>query len=401
MKRTRKIFTRILWGILLIIVLAIAGIYISGNGYIFKAFRSTYLRGYTTAYIDDYVDFKNAVIQTGVPQPWELHEQYGQLQLTDTLRKELEDFQTIGFAVVKDGKLLYEEYWDNYSDSNLTNSFSMAKSVTVMLLGKAIEQGYIKGLEQKMTDFIPEFLSDSLGCLATVGDLSSMRSGFDWTEDYYSPFNVTTESYYGSNIEKQLLKRHFSSRPGGHFKYLSANTELLAIVLKRATGKDLAQYLSEEFWQPLGMESDALWSLSGGIEKSFCCIYSNGRDYAKLGQLLLQKGNWNGVQLLDSAFVEKMVTPCYDAFRPDEPKKYGHSLWIDETHQPLIYGFMGHLGQRIIIIPDEQLVIVRLGKERNLVRPSKGHLDSDVYLMVDEVMNYFATTRAISSILQE
>ena len=386
MKRTSKIFTRILLGIFIFLVLGIAGIYIAGHGYIFTAIQKTYLKGHATAHIDDYVDFDNAVIRAGIPQPWTLHEKYNQLQLTNDLRKGLEDFKTIGFGIFKDGKLLYEEYWDNYSDASLTNSFSMAKSITTMLLGKAIEQGYIRDLNQLMTDFIPEFLGDSLGRLATVGDLSSMRSGFDWTEDYYSPFNMTTEAYYGNHVEKQLLKRHFISRPGGHFRYLSANTQLLAIVLKRATGKNLAQYLSEEFWQPLGMESDALWSLSGGIEKSFCCVYSNVHDYAKLGQLLLQKGNWNGVQLLDSAFVEKMITPCYDAFNPNEPKKYGYSIWIDENYNPPIYGFIGHLGQRIIVVPDKNLIIVRLGKERDKVSQSKGPLDFDVYLMVDEVM---------------
>ena len=393
MKRAGKIFTGILVGILIILALAIAGIYVSGNGYIFKAFQKTYLKGYTTAYIDDYADFDNAVVRAGIPQPWELHEKYNQLQLTDTLRKELEDIQTVGFGIFKDGKLLYEEYWNDYSDSSKTNAFSMAKSVTTMLLGKAIEQGYVKSLGQRITDFIPEFLSDSLGCLVTVGDLSSMRSGFDWTEDYYSPFNATTEAYYGNNIEEQLIKRHFSDCPGGHFKYLSANTELLAIVLKRAVGKDLAQYLSEEFWQPMGMESDALWSMSGGIEKSFCCIYSNVRDYAKLGQLLLQKGNWNGIQLLDSAFVELMITPCYDAFLPDEPKKYGYSIWIDEDYTPPFYAMVGHLGQRIIVIPDEHLVIVKLGKQET-THPSKGHLAADIYLMVDEVVKM--TTDSVS-----
>jgi len=386
MKRIGKIIKRILGVILIIIALVVTGIYVSGNGYIFNALKNTYMKGYNTAYIDDYKGFENAVINADVPQPWKLHEKYNQLQLTDTLRKELEDFQTIGFGIFKDGKLLYEEYWDDYSDSSLTNSFSMSKSVTTMLLGKAIEQGYIKGLDQKITDFIPEFLGDSLGRLATVGDLSSMRSGYDWTEDYYSPFNMTTEAYYGNHIEKQLLARHFSERPGGHFKYLSANSELLAIILKRATGKNLAQYLSEEFWQPLGMESDALWSLSGGIEKSFCCIYSNVHDYAKLGQLLLQQGNWNGVQLLDSAFVDKMITPCYDAFHPDEPKKYGYSIWIDESYHPSFYGMIGHLGQRILVVPDENLTIVRLGKAMDTIHPSRGSLDADTYIMIDEVM---------------
>jgi CubicO group peptidase (beta-lactamase class C family) len=386
MKRTSKIITKILGGFLIIAALLIAGIYISGHGYFFRAFQKTILKGYTTTHIDDYVDFDNAVIKAGAPQLWALHEKYNQLQLTDTLRKELEDFQSIGFAIIQDGKLLHEEYWNNYSDSSLTNSFSMAKTITTLLLGKAIEQGYIQGLDQRITDFIPEFLGDSLACLATVGDLSSMRSGFDWTEEYYSPFNVTTEAYFGNQIEKQLLKRRFTSRPGGNFKYLSANTQLLAIVLKRATGKSLAQYLSEEFWQPLGMENDALWSLSGGIEKSFCCVHSNVRNFAKFGQLLLQKGNWNGVQLLDSTFVEKMITPCYDAFLPNEPKKYGYSLWIDEVHRPAFYGMLGHLGQRVLVIPDHRLVIVRLGKSKDTVHASKGHLETDVYIMVDEVV---------------
>ncbi|MDR2621033.1 MAG: beta-lactamase family protein [Dysgonamonadaceae bacterium] len=384
MKTLVRIFLGTCIGILVIILLVIAGLHISGNGYVVKAFRTTILKGYSTTYIDDYVDFNNNVIHAGTPQPWELHENYNKIRLTDTLRKELEDFHSIAFALFKDGKLLYEEYWDDYAGNSLTNSFSMAKTMTTMLLGKAIEQGYIQSVYQPLTDFLPEFLSDSLGRMATVGDLSSMRSGFDWDEEYYSPVNMTTEAYFGNDVEKQLLKRHFVTQPGGKFKYLSANTQLLAMVLKRATGKSLAQYFSETFWQPMGMEHDALWALSGDIEKSFCCVYSNVRDFAKLGQLLLQKGNWNGQQILDSAFVDRMTTPDPAAFEPGEPKKYSYSVWIDEEHDPPFYGMMGHLGQRIIVVPGENLVIVRLGKEKDSVNPRKGHLDTDVYYFVDE-----------------
>jgi CubicO group peptidase (beta-lactamase class C family) len=386
MKRGGKFFLKIFRIIFIIIVLIIAGLYISGNGYLIKAVQKTVLKGYSTAPIDDHADFDNNIIYAGIPQKWELHEWYNQIKLTDSLQKVLENFQTIGFAVVKDGKLLYEKYADSYSDESLTNSFSMAKSITTMLLGKSIEQGYIQSINQRITDFIPEFLSDSLGCLATVGHLSSMRSGFDWTEDYYSPINMTTKAYYGNNIEKQMLKRHFSRRPGGHFKYSSADTQLLAIVLKRAVGKSLAQYFSEEFWQPMGMEHDALWSLSGGIEKSFCCVYSNVRDFAKLGQLLLQKGNWKGKQLLDSAFVELMITPNEEAFDRDEPPKYGYSIWTDKKYNPPLYGMLGHLGQRIIVVPCENMVIVRLGKNKDTERPSAGPLDADIYYIVNETI---------------
>jgi CubicO group peptidase (beta-lactamase class C family) len=386
MKKIVRIALKIATGIVALILLFVAGLYITGNGYVINAVQKTILKGYSTSNIDDHTDFDNHIIRAGTPQYWERHENYGRIVLTDTLRKELEDFQSIGFAIIKDGRLLYEEYWDDYSDESLTNSFSMAKSITTMLLGKAIKRGYIQSLDQPVTDFIPEFLGDSIGRLTTVGDLSSMRSGFDWTEDYYTPINMTTEAYYGDDIEKQLLKRSFNHSPGGHFKYSSADTQLLAIVLKRATGRGLAQYLSEEFWQPMGMEHDALWSISGGIEKSFCCVHSNVRDFAKLGQLLLQKGNWNGKQLLDSAFIDRMITPNYEAFEPGEAKEYGYSIWTDEEHNPPFYGMMGHLGQRIIIVPSENLVIVRLGKSKDDEHPSKGHLNTDTYYFVDETV---------------
>jgi len=391
MKKFFKILFRCVLVLAGIVLLAIAGLYITGNGYIIPAVKSTYLRGYTTAHIDDHTDFKNQIIRTGTPQHWPRHAMYNRIQLTDTLRKELENFRSIGFAFFKDGKMMYEEYWDGYSDQSLTNSFSMAKTVTTMLLGKAIEQGYIKSLDQPITDFLPEFLNDPNGKLCTIGNLSSMRSGFDWTEDYKSPFNPTTEAYYGNDIERMLLKRKFIERPGGHFRYCSADTQLLAIMLKRATGRSLADYLTEEFWKPLGMENDALWSLSKGLEKSFCCINSNVRDFAKLGQLLLQKGNWNGRQLLDTAFVDQMLTVDAPAFRTGEPRKYGYSLWIDDIHQPAFYAFLGHLGQRIIIVPEENLVIVRLGKEADQRPLGRGHLDTDTYYFVDEVIKIIKT----------
>jgi len=391
MQKFLKILYRIVLVLISIMILAIAGLYVTGNRYIIPAVRSTYMKGYTTANIDDHPYFKNQVIKAGQPQSWPRHESYNHIQLTDTLRKELEDFRSIGFAFFKDGKILYEEYWDGYSVQSLTNSFSMAKTVTTMLIGKAIEQGYIKSLDQPITDFLPEFLHDPFGKLCTIGNLSSMRSGFDWTEDYKSPFNPTTEAYYGDDIERMLLKRKFSERPGGHFRYCSADTQLLAIILKRATGKSLAVYLTEEFWTPLGMEHDALWSLSGGLEKSFCCINSNVRDFAKLGQLLLQKGNWNGRQLLDTAFVEQMIMADIAAFNPGEPRKYGYSVWIDDLHQPAFYAFLGHLGQRIIIVPEENVVIVRLGKEADQRPLGRGHLDTDTYYFVDEVIKIIKT----------
>ncbi|MFV0304901.1 MAG: serine hydrolase domain-containing protein [Moheibacter sp.] len=388
MGRIRKIIVRILQGICLLLVLIIALLYLTGNQYIIRGVQLTYLKGEKTANIDDYKDFDNNVILANKPQPWVEHERYNKILLTDSLRNELEIYKSIGFFVVKDGKALLEEYWEDYSAESYTNSFSMAKSVVTMLLGKAIEQGYIKSLDQPITDFLPEFKDDAFAQKCTVGNLSAMTSGYDWSEDYYFPLNPTAKAYYGSNIEKQMLSRSFIQEPGGHFDYLSGTTQLLAIVLQRAVGISLSQYLQEEFWQPLGMEQDAYWSKDKkeGMEKAYCCLNSNVRDYAKLGQLLLQQGNWNGKQIIDSAFVKKMVTPNYKVFNEGEHVRYGYSIWTDYEHQPNFYGFMGHLGQRIIVVPSENLVIVRLGRIKDNRYTGRGFLDNDTYVYVDEVM---------------
>jgi len=388
MNRFRKILLRTIQGILIFILLIVGLLYLTGNGYIIRGVQLTYMKGHNTANIDDYKDFDNNIILAGKPQPWFQHEMYNKIPLTDTLQNELERYKSIGFFVAKDGQALWEYYWADYSSESNTNSFSMAKSIVTMLLGKAIEQGYIKSLDQPITDFLPEFNDDEFAKKCTVGDLSAMTSGYDWQEDYYWPLNPTAKAYYGSNIEKQMLKRSFIQQPGEHFNYLSGNTQILGIILQRAVGISLSQYLQEEFWQPMGMENDAYWSKDrkDGMEKAYCCINSNVRDFAKFGQLLLQKGNWNGKQILDSAFVEKMITPNYKAFNEGEHARYGYSIWTDYEHEPNFYGLMGHLGQRVIVVPSENLVIVRLGHTKDDRSTGKGFLDNDTYYFVDEVM---------------
>lgn len=388
MSKFRKILLRTVQSILVLILLIVGLLYLTGNGYIIRGVKLTYMKGHNTANIDDYKDFDNNIILSGKPQPWPKHEMYNKIDLTDTLRSELERYKSVGFFVAKDNQALWEYYWDDYSSESSTNSFSMAKSIITMLLGKAIGQGYIKSLDQPITDFLPEFKDDEFAKKCTIGDLSAMTSGYDWQEDYYWPLNPTAKAYYGNNIEKQMLERRFIGVPGGHFNYLSGNTQLLAIILQRATGVSVSRYLQEEFWQPMGMENDAYWSKDrkDGMEKAYCCLNSNVRDFARFGRLLLQKGNWNGNQILDSAFIEKMITPNYKAFDKGEHARYGYSIWTDYEHEPNFYGLMGHLGQRVIVVPSENLIIVRLGHEKDNRITGKGFLDNDTYYFVDEVM---------------
>jgi len=240
----------------------------------------------------------------------------------------------------------------------------MAKSVVTMLLDIAIQEGYVDSLDQPFIDFFPEFKDDQNAKTATIGQLSLMTSGYNWQEAYYSPFSPTVELVYSQDIERFLLSRSFSDKPGERYYYSSASTELLAIALTRAIRKkhpemNLAYYLSEKLWKPLGMNDSALWHTDGqGLELAYCCINTNARNFAKLGQLLLNNGRWKGQQLLTKDFVVAMRTP-------QAVGKYGYSIWIDGGEIPDFYQLQGHLGQYVIVVPKENIIIVRLGRQRD------------------------------------
>ena len=384
-----KILWKIIKWIIIIICVLILILYATGNDYIFRGVKLTYLKGEKTANIDDYKNFDNNVIMAASPRVWHQHLDYNLFPLSANFEKEMKDFGTAGLVIIKDNQILSEYYFNGYVQNDLTNSFSMAKTFTTMMLGKAIEQGYIKSLDQKITDFIPEFKDDKFGAECTVGDLSAMTSGYDWDEDYYFPLNPTAKAYYGDDIVKQMLDRKFVAQPGGHFIYQSSDTQLLGIVIERALkNKSLSQYFQEEFWQPMGMELDAQWSKDNpkGMEKTYCCFNATARDFAKLGQLLLNDGNWYGKQILDSAFVQKMVLPNKKAFGPNEAQIYGYSVWMDYDYKTPFYTMLGHLGQRVIVIPSEKLVVTRTGKTHNDQPNNRPIADGDVYRLVDEAM---------------
>ena len=362
-------------------------LYATGNEYIFKAARLTYLQGNTTANIDDYKDFEARIIENGTPQLWKYHKDFNKKPLTNILRKKLEELNSAGFLIVKDGKIITEKYFGKYTDSSLTNSFSMAKTFVTMLLGKAIEEGYIKSLKQPITDFLPEYNNDSLAKTCTIGDLSAMTAGFNWDENYYLPLNETTKAYYGKNLKKQMFETNFNSESGEKFEYKSANTILLGIIISRATKKTLSEYLSEKFWKPLGMEVSAPWSLDNenGTEKTCCCVAARLRDFAKIGQLLLQNGNWNGTQLLDSTFIDTMTHPNSLNGKIKNPI-YGYGVWTDYNNDPPIYSMVGHLGQRIICVPSEKMIIVRTGNKSEKKETDIKIPGTETYTWVEEAL---------------
>lgn len=341
--------------------------------YLFKAIRTVYLTGHTTAYLDDYKQFDNEVIQnSSKTQPWNLHKKYNQVSATPKLLNTHKNLGTVAFLIIKNDSIWHESYYDGYNQKSLSNSFSMAKSIVSAALGKAILLGKIKSLNEPVANYFPQIKNHTQTPL-TVGDLSSMSSGLNWDEDYYSPFSVTTRAYFDTNLKKIILGLEVVDDPGVRFKYLSGNTQLLAMVIEKATGERLEQFVSKQFWQPMGAEQEALWQTdsANGMVKSFCCIASNARDFARFGKLYKDFGKWNGKQILDSGFVAKSIAPRFQ----DSPQ-YGYGWWLSNYKNKKIAYMRGHLGQNVIIIPEDNLIIVRLGHQEGDDAPHEPHKKS-------------------------
>jgi CubicO group peptidase (beta-lactamase class C family) len=360
-----------------LVAIIIIVLYMTDYEYVLKGVRVVYLTGHTTAYIDDYSHFENAAIKNGSPQQWPEHNAYNNTQATDKLDKVNEALGTVAFLIIKNDSIWYEKYAEGYSRDSKTNSFSMAKSITSALLGKAIQEGYIKSLDQPIGDFFPQYASAT----TTVGDLSSMASGLDWEESYTSPFSVTARAYYDDDLAETILNQKVTEAPGQQFKYLSGNTQLLGMVIEKATGKKLGSYLSTSFWKPMGMEQESIWQVDDSknqLAKAYCCIASNALDFARFGKLYKDFGQWNGIQVLDSSFVAKSIKPRFE----NDPE-YGYGFWLSDYMNKTIFAMRGILGQYVITIPEDNLIIVRLGHQRDVFTDERA-FTQDFYDYVDE-----------------
>ena len=339
----------------------IAGLYLTDTDYILKAVQTVYLQGNTTASIDDYPFFENKTVKIGKSKSWPLHKNYNKIPATEKLLELHKAQGTVAYMIIKNDSILFESYFDGYEENSKSNSFSMAKSYVSGMLGKAIMDGYIKSINQPVSDFFPQY-KEGLAAKVTVGDLASMASGSSWEESYYSPFTITTRAYYGKELEKTILGLKTVDVPGKSFKYASGDTQLLAMILEKATGKKMYNYLSESFWIPLESENEALWQIdseANDMVKAYCCIATNAKDFARFGKLYKDYGKWNGKQVLDSTFVAKSIKPRFV-----ESPHYGYGWWLRKTEDKSFFMMEGHLGQCVIVEPEDNIIIVRLGNAK-------------------------------------
>lgn len=272
----------------------------------------------------------------------------------------LEENKTVVFLIIQNDTIQYQNYWGKHDENSVVPSFSMAKSITSILIGCAIDDKLIQSVNDPVTRYIPELKENGFDQV-TIEHLLQMTSGLDFNESYTNPFGDAATFYYGRNLRKAIGKMKLKSPPGERFEYVSGNTQLLGLVLERALkGKTISSYLEEKIWIPLEMEFEASWSLDrkkDGLEKTFCCINARARDYAKIGRLLLNKGNWNGEQIVSESWVDhstKQDTTMGSAWY------YQYQWWLPTKSGD--YMAQGILGQYIYVHPTKNLIIVRLGK---------------------------------------
>ena len=357
-------------------------LYVFDVDYLLRAVKTIYLKGHTTAFLEDYKEFPNRTIHKGTAQPWAVSKDYNSVPATDKLNTTHKNLQTVAFLIIKNDSIWHESYFDGYTNTSKSNSFSIAKSIVSAALGKAILEGKIKSLDQKVTDFFPK-LKGKFAKEVTVGDLSSMASGLSWDEKYYSPFSIVTRAYFDDHLKEVILGLSIKDKPGQEFRYLSGATQLLAMCIEKATGEYLSNYVSEHFWKPMGAENDALWQLDEadtGIEKAYCCIASTARDFARFGKLYKQNGVWNGKQILPRSFVEKSLQPRFS----DSPE-YGYGWWLHQINGKSVFYMRGHLGQFVIVLPEDDVIIVRLGHLKGKQTTTDPH-SNDLYVYVEEAL---------------
>lgn len=376
MKKLKKI----LFYTIAILVLISIIIVFTGNQHLFKAVSSTYLLGRTGPAIDEHALFENRSVTTSNHQPWFISENYNKTK-NDSLLAEIKQYEPVAFLVIKNDSICYEEYWDGFNDSSLTNSFSVAKTFTSLLIGIAIDEGKINSVDDPVSKYLPQYEDHPE---LTIKHLLTMSSGINFDESYKSPFGHMAKAYYGSDIKKLNENYQVTETPGETWRYLGGNTIILSFILEEVTGMPLADYMSKKIWQPLGAKNEALWSLDheNGREKAYCCFYSNARDFARIGKLIKNNGLWNEQRIIGSNYMNEATKPAYylKSQSGNLVDFYGYQTWLSYYKGFDIHYARGINGQYIISIPEKDIVIVRLGKHRGFTLENYHPVDLYTYV---------------------
>jgi CubicO group peptidase (beta-lactamase class C family) len=275
--------------------------------------------------------------------------------------------------VLHKGKIVLERHWRGFTPTATSNSMSLSKTVVALLIGIAIEEGHIDSELDPVAKYIPEWSKDERSKI-TLQDLLYMQSGLRNEDNTDSLTSDLVQMYAGLNANAVARKVPAIQSPGKAFDYNNVNTQILGIVLERATGEKYVDYLSTRLWQPLQANDAAIWlDRPQGHPKTFCCMFATPQDWGKVGQLFLNRGKVNNKQIVASAWLDKMIQP------PSVESSYGYHIWLKaktknkpggikrRASQPFLAKDTIYLDgkslQKVYIIPAHDLVVVRIGEQ--------------------------------------
>ena len=371
-----------------VIILVVFAIIVSSRFQYFDDFKSMIslvIRSQNTkASIDDYKFFDNVEIKRSDSLfEWPKHNLYNQIGSSKTLDSVHNKNETVAFLIIKNDSIIKEDYFLGYDENSMTNSFSMSKSIISFLFLKSIEEGTIPSLNSKLTDYFPAF-NESNGGNVTLSDLSTMSSGLVWEENYKDLMGITAQAYVTKDLNKLMMGSKFSGMSGDKFKYLSGNTQLLAMAIEKANNSTIPELTYKWLWDPMGAKNDALWMIDSkekNMTKAYCCLSSNAKDFAKVGLVYKNFGKINKQKIIDSSFVSMSIEPRFNS-----NPIYGYGLWVGKQNNIDFFSLRGHQGQYVIVIPKEDVIIVRLGKRKSRGSDLNNH-PSDFNLYITESLN--------------
>ncbi|MGM9477667.1 serine hydrolase domain-containing protein [Pedobacter sp. GSP4] len=285
-----------------------------------------------------------------------------------TLKDYLKNGEINAFLVIRNDSVLYERYAHGYSDSTLTSVFSGAKSIISILIGQAIGEGSIKSLNDKVTQYIPELKANPAFENITLKNLLDMKSGLEFNDALGGVikafFSDEAKYYYTDDMQAQLLKVKLVNQPGTVWQYKSIDPILLGWVLKKATGKSVAQYFETHLWQQIGTQYNATWGLdqTNGLTNTASRFQVTAIDFAKIGRLYLNKGMYEGKQVVPENWVNQLLN--IGAEKPASAKGWQKSAhhylwWIPQEGDKGDYAAEGMLGQRLYVDPKTNTIIVQ------------------------------------------
>lgn len=286
-----------------------------------------------------------------------------------------------GLLVLKNGAIVYEYYGLGNNKNSLWDSFSVAKSVTALLVGAAIADGYIHSADDRVSDYLPRLRGTAYAQLS-IRHLLQMSSGVEWNEDYADPeADINSVPWETLAMYEFLNGKKRVSQAGERFNYNTAETNVAGDLVRAAVGNNLSTYLSHKIWQPFGMTTDANWQLveEGGGEFGGSSINATLRDYALLGLFALENGQLaDGSRILPANWMQESTTPSQAALY------YGYLWWLRSNNS---YHAMGIFGQGIYVAPDKGIVIALQSARDDAYTPVDGAL---------ELALFEALTKAVS-----